>query len=588
MSVFGLILLSITVAYGQIKFKDVTIAAGLTHSSSVQGVTVFDFNNDGLEDIFVSGYGTFTNKLYKNLGNLQFEEVGVAAGISNTGSTRAAAAGDIDNDGDIDLFIGVIYGPSMVFLNNGDETFSDVTTTTGINNSDNLQAAFWSDYDQDGLLDLYIANWNKPNQLCVNNGTFSFSDIAVAMNATGPAADAILGGSFIDFDRDGDEDIFLVQDGNIGSVLLRRESHGSYSNISQSAGVVLPIQGMGVAAGDFNRDGLFDVHISNMHQNTLMRNEGNQTFSDVSAQFGGFDTTGSMGWGTFFFDADNDGWLDIYTNNTTAFGGVLNSFYRNLQGAAFEDIAASSGMQSANDGIGAAYADFDNDGDLDVVLGGQSAAAGAVLLFRNDTPAANNWVQFSLQGTQCNYNAIGSIVEIYSQSGLQASFVAGSNSYASQNSLRQHFGLGVDTQIDSVIVSWTGGSKENFGVLDINQHHVLQEGASTTGISPDGKIFTNFQLKPAYPNPFNPQTTIEYQLSTAAPVKLEIFDLLGRRIKTLVGGNGNSQSLQQSGTHKVVWNGRNDSGAPVSSGVYFLRGEADGSPVLMQKLWLIK
>jgi len=167
-----------------------------------------------------------------------------------------------------------------------------------------------------------------------------------------------MGLGFFDYDNDGDDDLFIAQDNNRGNILLRKEASGNFSDISASAGVSLPVMGMGVAFGDYNRDGWQDVYTSNLYENSLLQNSPQGYFYNVAVSAGVADTPGSMAWGTFFFDADNDGWLDIFNNNQSGFGNVPNSFFQNLQNGSFEDLSQSSGLQSYNNGLGCAYGDF--------------------------------------------------------------------------------------------------------------------------------------------------------------------------------------------------------------------------------------
>jgi len=320
---------------------------------------VLDFNGDGLEDLFFTDLNG-RNRLFQNLGGLKFRDVTVSAGIDSMVSARPAASADYDNDGWPDLFVGGVNASSRLYHNNGDGTFSNVTTGSGIQTHSDLRGACWCDVNKDGRVDLYLSSLKAENQLYLNQGNGQFREMATSLNATGPTTPGlVMGAAFLDVNGDGVEDIFLTQDGNLGNVLLKANATGAFTDVSQSSGVALPVQGMGVAVGDYNRDGWLDVYTTNLDRNSLLKNNGDETFSDVSIASGAADVARSMGWGTFFFDADNDGWLDIYNNNQSGFGQIPNSFFRNRGDGTFTDESASSGVQLMNDGIGAAFADLD-------------------------------------------------------------------------------------------------------------------------------------------------------------------------------------------------------------------------------------
>ncbi|RMI17343.1 MAG: T9SS C-terminal target domain-containing protein [Calditrichaeota bacterium] len=562
--------------FAQVQFTDVSAAAGITHSIAGEGVCIFDYDNDGWEDILVLNLNG-ANLLYRNLGNLAFQEVAGSAGLAHPGQNRSAAAADIDNDGDLDVAIGVVNDSCRLFLNNGDGTFTDITGTAGLQAAQDVRGIAWCDIDQDGWVDLYVTNLQTPNAFYRNNGDLTFIDVTTALNAAGPVSPGlVMSAGFFDYDGDGDEDLFMPQDGQLGNVLLRMESSGVFTDVSAAAGVVVPVQGMGVAIGDYNRDGWPDVYTTNLDENTLFRNRGDGTFEDVTQAAGVGDAPLSMGWGTFFFDADNDGWPDIYNNNQTGFGQVPNSFFRNRHDGTFADLSVASGLASTNDGIGAAFADLDNDGDLDIFLAGHPSPAGSLILFRNDSQNNHHWIQFLLRGVTANRSAVGAVVRLYTSDGVQMSFVAAGNGYASQNTLRQHFGLGSIGAIDSVVVSWPGGRRENFGAPAVDRQQVLVEGQGTTGLpSSDDVLPQGFVLEQNYPNPFNPQTIIRYRLPDRVEVELAVFDLSGKRVAVLV------QGMQSAGWHSVRWQPQG-----VDSGVYFYRLRVGSHTITRKALYL--
>ncbi|MFQ6677489.1 MAG: FG-GAP-like repeat-containing protein [Fidelibacterota bacterium] len=553
-----------TAVNGQIYFTNLTSEAGMNYNISGEGVCIFDFDNDDLEDVFVCDRNNGSNLLFHNLGSMEFEEVSFAVGITTSAETRLPLAADYNNDGYLDLFIGAMKGNSFLYRNNGDGTFSDVTVRSGIVTNGGLEGGAWNDVNNDGWIDLYVGRLTEFNYFFKNNGDGTFTDFAQNINAAGPQnGGLVMGLGFFDYDNDGDDDLFLTQDNNRGNILLRKEESGVFSDISASAGVILPVMGMGVALGDYNRDGWIDVYTSNLYENSLLQNSPQGYFYDVADLTGVSDIPGSMAWGTFFFDADNDGWLDIFNNNQSGFGDVPNSFFRNLQNGSFEDLSQSSGLQSYNNGIGCAYGDLDNDGDLDIIAAGHSYSDGSVLLYRNDSPS-NNWVQFLLQSNEGDPFAIGAKIIIYTQSGSQFSQVAAGNGYCSQNTLRQHFGLGDEIDIDSVVVNWPDGEREFFDVSETNQRYLLVKGSGNVfplTIKSD-IIPIEHNIISLYPNPFNPETTIRIKVENADkhPLRLDIYNIKGKWIDTLI-----NQKVDK-GEHDFVWNA-----SQFPSGIYFIR-----------------
>lgn len=520
----------LAISKGQILFTNVSDEGGMNFNISGEGVCIFDYDNDGLEDVFICDRNNGSNLLFHNLGNMEFEEVSFGVGITTSSETRLPLAADYNNDGYLDLFIGAMTGNSILYRNNGDGTFSDVTVQSGIVTDGGLQGGAWNDVNNDGWIDLYVGRLTESNYFFKNNGDGTFTDIAPNLNADGPLIGGlVMGLGFFDYDNDGDDDLFITQDNNRGNILLRKEESGSFTDISISAGVNLPVMGMGVAFGDYNRDGWQDVYTSNLYENSLLQNSQHGNFLDVADSAGVSDIPGSMAWGTFFFDADNDGWLDIFNNNQSGFGNVPNSFFRNLSDGTFEDLSQSSGLQSFNNGIGCAYGDLDNDGDLDIVAAGHSYLDGSILLYRNDSEA-NNWIQFSLQSDQGDPFAISAKITLYAQSGTQFGQVAAGDGYCSQNTFRQHFGLGEETGIDSVVVDWPDGDIETFNIPEINQHYLLIKGTGNAfPLDVKKEIIPNeFGLLNIYPNPFNLSTKVVFEIPQEGYVTIEIANLLGQ------------------------------------------------------------
>ncbi len=530
---FSLIFLIQSKLLGEVLFTDITYESGISFSGMSEGVCVFDYNNDDLDDILFTTRNGSSLHLYRNQGDMTFSDVSFESNIGMMMEARTAVAGDYDNDGDFDVFVGASLGSSIFFQNNGDGTFQDITSLVGISVQDQVRGCSWVDYNNDGYIDLYVGLLYPSNKLFRNNGDNTFTEVAQNVGAAGPlAAGIIMGLGFIDYDRDGDQDLFITQDNNNGNILLRNDG-GFFSDISAISNTNLEVMGMGVSFGDINRDGLFDFYTTNLYENSLMLNSEDGVFSDISASSGTEDIPGSMGWGTFFFDANNDGWVDLYNNNETAFGGVFNSILINEGDSTFNMLGQESGAMINNNGYGSAFSDFDQDGDLDMILVGHSSSIGSINLLRNDSDQ-NNWAIFCLRQSNYNLFSIGSTIELHHQGISQLNFVSAGNGYCSQNTLDVHFGMANITTIDSVVVYWPDGYREMFLESEINKKNYLFRGTGAASLSVGFKkqISNKFLIRSIYPNPFNDQAIVDVFPINYYPIRLSVYDLRGNLVKT--------------------------------------------------------
>jgi hypothetical protein len=468
-------------------FSDVTEKAGLTRSGWGQGCCVGDYDNDGFEDLFVSYWGR--NVLYHNNGDGTFTDVSEKAGV--VGAENRWGAGccflDYDRDGHLDLFVanyvnfdpakspkpgeatycnyneipvpcgpqGFAGGTNILYRNRGDGTFVDVSEESGIARPRGASSmvfvgrnwqptgsygmgAVAADFDNDGWPDIYVASDSAPSLLYRNNHDRTFREIAV------PAGCA--------FDENG-----------------------------------VALSGMGVAVADFDGDGWLDIARTNFSEQvtTLYRNYGNGAFEDASIRAGLGINRKYLGFGVGFFDFDNDGWKDLFLANGHVYSQIADKklhisykqpkvLYRNLGNGRFEDVSAKAGpgIRAENLGRGCAFGDFDNDGDVDVVVNNLD---GPPTLLRNDGGNKNNWIMIKCVGTRSNRSGIGTRVNVASGEHSQIDEVMSGSSYYSQNDLRLHFGLGRATEVDSVEIAWPSGLKESFKKLPANHLFIVQE-----------------------------------------------------------------------------------------------------------------
>src|SRR5262245_876743 len=504
-------------------------------------VAVGDYDGDGFEDVFVTTSAeNGKNRLYRNNGDFTFTEVGEAAGVAN-GNDENNASGDAlwldyNNDGRLDLLV-VRFGHSQLFENLGDGTFKDVTSQAGLNKQYlNSIVAIAFDYDRDGYVDILLGNYFQPVNLFNpstphffpesfetanngggvtlyhNNGDGTFTD--VTDNAGLRFSGRVLALGHADTDHDGDADLYVAVDFGKERYVVNN-GDGTLTDMTEKAIGADTKKGMNADWGDFNNDGLFDVYVTNITDeymregNFLWKNNGDGTFSDVARETGTYDT--GWGWAGKFFDYDNDGWQDLYVVNGWVSAGPENyvvdifqlltspnvdlsdarnwppmgsktlsgyqekCLFHNEGGTLFKNEAARHGLNSKLDGRGIAVADVDNDGRLDLLVSNANARP---LLYHNIQPTGNHWVQFTLKGTQSNAFAVGARLWVMAGGQTQVGFVNGGNGFASQSSMRVHFGLGKATQIERLEVAWPSGTRQTFVNLQPDRIYAIVEGQS--------------------------------------------------------------------------------------------------------------
>lgn len=481
----------------QANFIDVSAQSGINNTGNNRGISVVDYNGDGWEDLYVSRLDG-PNLLYRNNSDGTFTDVAQAAGVAYAGPSAASVWGDLDNDGWPDLVLGNRDVPSQIYRNNGNGSFTEVTFSAGFNNIGKVHSLMLADVNNDGRLDIYIANLGAENALFMNMGNWFFQNMIYASGATDPLIS--MGGVFFDYDNDGDQDLYLTHDANMPNILYRNDGTGHFANVSMQAGVNLGAQGMGVDVGDMNNDGYMDIYITNLYENALFINNGNGTFANFSGPAGVNDR--GMGWGTMWFDYNNDCWPDIYVNNDTYFlvNGVVydNLLYQNQGNLTFTDVSSGSPVSSPYGGYGVVHFDANNDGLLDMALANTGNDGNQ--LFLNQTIDGHHWIALQLEGVQSNRSAIGARVVLQAGSRTLSDQVIAGSGFCSQNTLNLHFGLENETLVDQVTVYWPSGFQETFTNLAVDTlHHLLEMSANTTDVTPiESKLSFSFDL---FPNP---------------------------------------------------------------------------------------
>lgn len=498
------------------------------------GVAIIDYDNDGLADIFLPNASTFqgpqemraasTQRLYRNVGNLRFKDVTEAAGLRRTGWGQGVCVGDYDNDGYRDLFV-TFWGHSSLYRNQGDGTFLDVTSVVGLKSP----TVRWDtgctfvDYDLDGRLDLAVAGYvgfdkekiPKPgsegfckwkglpvmcgprglpfgrNYLFRNVANGQFKDVSESSGIGLPTTRYTLGILATDFDNDGYPDIYGACD-STPSLLYHNQQDGTFAEIGILAGVALNEDGqeqagMGVAAADYDEDGFMDLVKTNFADDVsnLYRNNGDGTFTDMVYLSGLGSETQFLGWGVHFLDVDHDGRLDVLLVNGHVYPEIdqadlqsryhqQRQLYWNVGQGRFKDISNESGpgIEEEWSSRGSAVGDLDNDGSLEVVINNMGDRPS---LLRNSA-AHGSWLLVRLEGVQSNRDAIGARVSVVVGNRRLSRELQGGSGYISQDDSRLHFGLGGHEEYDSIEVEWPGGQSETFGTGKANRMVVLREG----------------------------------------------------------------------------------------------------------------
>ncbi|MFN2421993.1 MAG: CRTAC1 family protein [Gemmatimonadota bacterium] len=510
-------------------FDEVGREAGIDHVAVdphriAGGVAFFDYDGDGDDDLWLTG-GRNPDRLYRNRGDGTFDDVTEAAGLGFLADipTVGVVTGDIDNDGDRDVFVTTFEGyPNILLRNEGDGTFTDVSEAAGVAGPPVWStAAAFGDYDLDGFLDLYVGNYATyddlpydehltggiPNFLYRNRGDGTFEDVAERLGVDDPDGLA-LAVAFTDYDGDADVDIWVAND--FGYLFeedkLYRNDGGRFVEVGEELGVDNEINAMGIAAGDYDEDGDLDYYVTNMARNRLHENlqrghasgEGSGRFVDVARQKG-LDDEWATSWGAVFADVDNDGHLDLLLAN----GRVLPSYnmeymdhlhrlvephanrlWRGDGKGGFVEVASEMGVADTTRGRGLAWSDIDGDGDVDLavsVLVVEGPTMDHALLYRNEGHPGRNWLNVRLRGTSANRDAFGSRVRVVAAERSLIREIDGGSSYLSQSSSVAHFGLGSRAVADSLVVTWPGGKIEVLTDLPVNRTVEIVEGVLAAG-----------------------------------------------------------------------------------------------------------
>ncbi len=503
------------------------------------GCAFIDYDNDGWLDIFLVNGTRFETKwpagqapvsrLYKNNHDGTFTDVTVQAGVARTGWGQGVCAGDYDNDGFDDLYV-TYWGDCALWHNNGNGTFTDVAKKAGVTTNPGNGQWRWNtgcafvDYDKDGHLDLFVANYidfdpktaplpesgpclykgilvpcgppglkGGKNILFHNDGNGTFTDVSEKSGILNTPGTYGLGVLVCDFDNDTWPDIYVAND-STSSTLYKNNHDGTFTDVAIESGVAYspdgkPQAGMGVSAADYDCDGKFDVVKTNFAGDTssLYHNQGNMVFEDETFQAGLGKNTRFLGWGVSFIDFDNDGWVDIFVTNGHVYAEVGETdiesgyrerkvLYKNLRNGHFADVTleAGPGAMEKVAGRGCAIGDFNNDGTLDVLV---NCVNDLPQLLRCDSTLKNNWIKVKTVGTKANRSGIGARIYCTTPGHRQMDEVRSGSSYISQSDLRVHFGLGSADKAD-LEIHWPSGAVDKLTGVKANQVVTVKEGST--------------------------------------------------------------------------------------------------------------
>ncbi|MCG8604762.1 FG-GAP-like repeat-containing protein [bacterium] len=558
--------------WGQTTFFPLTNFPFLDRSIAATSV---DFNQDNALDLFIANGGPGGNDFQTNelwlsdgAGTLNLIEEGdIATDISNS---MGASWGDYNNDGFPDLFLtnhlGVNGNDNVLYRNESGNSFTKILDDIIVTDGGNSSSASWADYDNDGHLDMFVANSALGNNfLYRGNGDGSFTKITTGPIATESGSSTC--GVWGDYNNDGHMDLFVANNGP-DNFLYQNNGDGSFTKVT--SGIVVddgPFSfSWGASWGDYNNDDHLDLFVANHNtDNFIYGNNGDGTFTKITQ--GPVVSSGGASRGSAWADIDNDGDLDLYVTNTNNQPNFL--YVNNGNGEFLESVPKGRMQNEALSSFGVSWADFNRDGALDLTLtnweSSPSPGKENTLYFNNGNQ--RNWIDLKLVGTNVNRSALGARVRVLAtineQRVWQMREISALNGFGSQNQPNAHFGLGDATVVDSMHILWPGGGTQTQTNVAPNQFLQLIEGRSPVSVEDRANLVPEtIVLHQNYPNPFNPSTTIPFELPTDAFVELRIYNLLGKEVTKLFGGR------VLKGRHAVTWNGKDHRGLQVGSGLF--------------------
>ncbi len=516
----------------QVQFSEEAQILGCGNSSygdgtSGGGIAFFDFDQDGWDDITLSSEEGTGIRFFKNNAGT-FSEVDF--GITNTYEHKTVQWVDFDNDGDYDFFATSNTQKNHLYENTGNMEFTDITLSAGLDLVDHRTfGGSWGDYDNDGLLDVFLCSMyensaNFHNLLFKNNGDGTFTDVTSQAGII-EASFLSFCSAFFDYDNDGWQDIYVANDRDPQNQMYHNNGDGTFTEVGAQTGTNVSVDAMSTTIGDYNRDGWMDIYVTNVAEgNVFLENNGDGTFTDVASANGTL--MNAVSWGAVFLDSENDTDLDLYVSGMgdDPDNGLTAAYYQS-DGLGQYTIPTGTGLYEDHAiSFGNAMGDIDNNGYPDIAV--LNYAPSDMFLFKNTTNPINNWFKVKLQGVESNRQGIGSWVEISVNGQKQYNYTLCGEGFLSQNSAYEFFGIGDATEIEYVKVTWLSGIVDYIENPQINSAITIIEGSTlgTLDFLSDGSVTV-------YPNPTSGMATVKTTNNWIGS-EIRVTDILGRTVFT--------------------------------------------------------
>jgi hypothetical protein len=545
-------------------FTKITTGAIVNDGGWSYGCNWADFNNDGYQDLFVvnNQTGNKNNLLYMNNKDGSFTKVTTGIVVSDGGSSYGCTCADYDNDGFIDIFVANYGENNFLYHNNGNGTFTKITAGAIVNDGGNSTGCAWGDYDNDGFVDLFVCNRNQSNFLYHNNGNGTFTKITTGAIVTNNSNSG--GCAWSDYDNDGYIDLFVANAGPAVDFLYHNNGNGTFTQITTDPIVADVLNSSGGSWGDYNNDGYMDLFVTGgvigTGFNRLFMNNGNGSFTKITSD--PVVTYNHWAGGSSWGDFNNDGYLDLFVGG---YDGI-NLLYTNNNNGTFTRIDTGTIVTDASYKEGAGWCDYDNDGSLDLFLARNNYFGGNNCLYHNEGNG-NKWINIKCVGTISNKAGIGA--KLYLKANINGNTIVqkreitsqSGGSISGQNSLNACFGLGNTAIIDSLKIVWPSGTIDKYALIQTNKFITAVEGQGITNVQNYSNVIPEkYELYQNYPNPFNSMCNVQFSMYNAGNVKLVVYDVQGREVQILVN------ERLQAGTYEASFDG-----STLNSGIYFYK-----------------